>query len=244
MKDSQFDTGTTYFTDYFHRNYAQAIIGFVMLLFGFLCFWVGFSFYYVAVYVIGAILAVTGLIIFLVGTFKRIPDERIEQSMEFKLAGQNIEIDTDRSYFVKLLDDKKEIVIEGYRFHEGVMIKRLVSAELRTSEFSRSKIRILKDRVYILNREISLISDRVVDTVYEPTFDKIVSIEIVRDRMELTFDKKTYIAKPCLLVITTTESVISLPCIDAITTDEIPKKIMKRSAEYFEELAAKNAKPL
>ena len=240
MKDSQFDTGTTYFIDYFKRNYTQAIIGAVILVIGFLCFWVGFSFYYVALYVIGAILTISGLIIFLVGTFKRISDERIERSMDFKLAGQDIEIDCDRSYRLKLLENSKEIVIEGYRFHEGVMIKRLVSAELRTSEFSRSKIRILKDRIYILNREISLISDRIVNNVYEPTFDKIVSIEIVRDRMELTFDKKTYVAKPCLLVITTKDSVISLPCIDAITTDEIPKKIMKRRDEYFEEQKAKS----
>ncbi len=232
MKDSQHDSSTTYFIDYFHRNYTQAIIGAILLVIGFFCVWIGFSFYF-PVYIAGMIITPTALIIFIAGTFKRIPDERVERSMEFKLAGQNIEIDTDKSYYLKLIDDKKEIVIEGYRYHENVMIKRLVSAELRTSEFSRSKIRILKDRIYILNREISLISDHVVDNVYEPTFDKILNIEIVRDRMEITFDNRTYIAKPCLLVITCTDSVISLPCLDAITTDDIPKKILKQRAEYL-----------
>ena len=239
MKDTKFDTSTTYFIDYFHRNYTQAVIGAIILILGFFCLWIGFSFFF-TLYIIGMILTPVGLMVFLIGTFKRIPDDRVERSMEIKLAGQDIEIDCDKSYYLKLLENSKEIVIEGYRYHDDVMLKRLTSGELRSSEFSRSKIRILKDRIYILNREISLISDNVINNIYEPTFDKIVSIEIVREQKSITFDNKAYLAKPCLLVITTKDSVISLPCIDAITTDEIPKKIMKRSAEYFEELNAKN----
>ena len=235
MKDSKRTTNTTYLVEYFYRSYVLAIIGAIILVFGFFLLWIGLSFNFV-VYIIGTAVAPAGLVLFIIGTIKRVSDDRIERFMDFQLAGQDIEIDTDKSYHLKLLENSKEIVIEGYKFHEGVMIKKLVSCELRSSEFSRSKIRILKDRIYIYNREISLINDDVKNTIIEPTFDKIISVEIVRDRQNIIFDKTEYLAKTCHLVITTTDSVIALPCLDAITTDEIPQKILKQRDAYLESL--------
>ncbi len=236
MKRSKLDTHTKNAINYFKKSDSLTIIGGILLVAGFLCLWLGWSFSFIG-YLLGTLCTPTGLVLFLVGSVGRVTDDHIESFISNKMAGLDIDIDSNRSYQLKLLKNYKEITVEGYRYHDGVMIKRLKSGELRTSEFSRSKIRILKDRLYILNREISLIyDDQVTNNIFEPTYDKIISAEIVREQKSVTFNKSSFLTKPCYLTITTVDSIISLPCIDAITSDEIVRNIMKQRKIYVDSL--------
>ena len=242
MKKRKIDHHTQNRIDYFKKSYAVGIIGGLILAIGCVLLWLGGAFGFLG-YILGALLIPVGFVMFIVGSAKRIPDDYFETLITNQMAGLDIEIDTDKSYHLKLLDEKKEILLEGYRMHEGVMFKRLNNGELRTSEYSRTKIRLLRDRLYILNREVSLIYDeKTVTNIYEPTYDKIISVEVKREEKDITFNGNKFFVRPCLLFITTTDGVISLPCVNAVTTDKLPRMIQKQMEAYFEEKATKSAK--
>lgn len=221
-----------YSENYFIKNDTLKIIGAIMLIGGLLCLWLGYSMSFIG-YILGIIFTPTGLVLFLVGSSGRVSDENIDEYITNKMADFAIEIDNDKSYYLKLLPNSKEINLEGYRFYEGVMIKRLKSGALRSSVYTRSKIRILRDSLYILNRSVSLIYDNYEDgevknTLFEPKYSEIISVSIQREQKSVTFMNETYSAKICELVILTAKEEIRLPCLDAVTTDDIASTILRQ----------------
>ena len=185
---------------------------------------------------VGYILAIigtpTGVVLFILGSTSKASDADMDSDMETKLTGILIDIDNDRHYRLKLLKNQKDITIEGYRYTDGVMIKKLKDGGLRTSEFTRTKLRILSDRLYIVSRDISLIADEIQNHLYEISYDDIQKIEIFREEKRVVFNNNTFFTKPCHLVISTSDSQISFPIIDAVTSDDIVTNIQRQMKAY------------
>lgn len=226
MQNEKLDKQTKDSINYFKKSDALKFIGGGILIAGLLALWIGFGW-------IGYILAIigipTGLVLFFIGSANKITDADVDSVITNKMADLMIDIDNDRSYKLKLLKHQKDITIESYKFNDGVMIKKLKSGEIRTSEFSRTKMRILSDRLYILRREISLIyNDQVQNDLFEIPYDKILSVEVVRDQRSVVFNKNTFFIKPCELVITTQDGEIRLPCANAVTSDELVDSITRQ----------------
>ena len=237
MKKENIDKQTKLNMNYFTKTDTLKIVGAILLVTGLLSLWLGFSFSIIG-YLLGILLTPTGLILFLVGAAGRVSDENMESYITNKMAGFEIDIDNDKSYRLKLLKNVKDLSFEGYLFPEGVMLKRLKSGEIRSSSFSRTKIRILSDRLYIINREISLIyDDQVENRIFEPLYENIKSITVVRDQEKITFKKNFYLINTCRLVISTDNGEISIPCIDAVTTDEIAENLNRRVTSYLKTLS-------
>ena len=237
MDNKKLDKQTKNSINYFKKTDTLKLVGGGILIAGLICLWLGWG-------LIGYILAIigtpTGLVLFFIGSTGRVTDADMDSDIDNKMAGLAIDIDQNRSYQLKLLKNIKEYTVEGYKFHDDVMIKKLKSGEIRTSEFSRSKIRILSDRLYIVNREISLIfDDEIENNLFELTYDTIKSVEIEREQKTVTFNKNTFNIKPCCLRITTETDVICLPCADALTSDELVNVINKQ-IKLFNNQSAKN----
>lgn len=232
MQNEKLDKQTKDSINYFQKSDTLKYVGGGVLIAGLVSLWIGFG-------LIGFILAFigipTGLVLFFVGSANKITDADIDSVITNKMADLMIDIDNDRSYKLKLLKHQKDITLESYKFNDGVMIKRLKSSEIRTSEFSRTKMRILSDRLYILRREISLIyNDQVQNDLFELPFDDIVSVEVVRDERSVVFNKNTFFIKPCELVITTKSGEFRFPCANAVTSDEIVTAIDRQKQNYLE----------
>ena len=232
MKKDRIDKQTKLNMNYFTKTDTLKIIGGAILVIGLLSLWLGRSWGFFG-FILGILLTPAGIVIFIVGSIGRVNDSDVDSYITNKMAGFEIDIDTDKSYHLKLLKNVKEITLEGNLFPEGVMVKRLKTGELRSSSFCRTKIRILSDRLYILTREISLIyEDQVNDILREPLYDNIKSISVERDQLDLIFMKSFYLVKTCHLVISTTDGDIRIPCIDAITTDELADNLNRRLSAY------------
>ena len=239
MKSTKLDKQTKTSINYFKKSDSLKIIGAILLVCGLFSLWLGWSFSFLG-YILGVLLTPTGFVLFLVGSSGKISDDDIDSYITNKMADFEIDIDNNRSYQLKLLKHIKEIQIEGYEFPEDVMIKRLKSGSLRSSVFTRSKIRILSDRLYVKSRKISLIYDEEVEnSLFEPKYDEIKSVSIERDQKHVTFNKSSYLVKTCDLVIITDQDEIRLPCIDAVTTDEIATAI-SRQMKIFSSAQSKN----
>ena len=232
MDNKKLDKKTKNSINYFLKTDTLKFVGGGILIAGLFALWIGWGW---IGYILAFIGTPTGLVLFFIGSGGRVTDADMDGHITSKMAGLEIDIDQNRSYHLKLLKHLKEITIEGYRYHDEVMIKKLKSGEIRTSEFTRSKIRILSDRLYIINREISLIyDDQVTDNLYELTYDSIKSLEIDRQQKTMTFNKNSYVIKPCYLKITTLTDTISLPCANALTSDELINTINKQIKLYRE----------
>ena len=222
-----------YSEGYFKKKDTLKIVGAIMLVGGLFCLWLGYSMSFLG-YILGILLSPTGLVLFLVGSSGRVSDEIIDDYITNKMADFAIDIDNDKSYRLKLLANTKEINLEGYKFPEDVMIKRLKSGSLRSSVYARSKIRLLSDGLYIINREISLIYDdandgEVKNSLFEPKYSEIKSVSVEREQKRITFMKESYSVNICELVIVTEKEEIRLPCLDSLTSDDVAATIMRQA---------------
>lgn len=217
--------------NYFKKSDTLQYVGGGLLIVSLISLWLGWG---MISYIFAIIGTPTGLILFLVGASGKVSDQDMDNYIQNKMADLKIDIDSDRHYQLKLLKHLKEYTAEGYLLHDGVMLKKRKDGSIRSSEFSRAKIRILSDRLYIVHRQISLISEEVVSNKYEIAYDSIRSVTVERDSKRTIFNKNTFITKPCCLRIVYGESELLLPIADAITSDELAEAINRQISVYKE----------
>lgn len=220
--------------NYFVKTNTLKFVGAGLLIGGLLAFWIiGFG---IIGYLIPAVCVPTGFVLFLIGSSGKTNDADIDSVITQKMSGLVIEIEHEKHYQLKLLKHLKEVTIEGYRFYDGVMIKKLKDSSLRTPDFTRSIVKILKDSLYIVSRDISLIKDdAVVNSTYEIPYEDIKLVEIEREQKRVVFNNNTYMTKPCYLHIVFGENEIRLPIVDAITSDDLVDNIKRQMGLYFEQ---------
>ncbi len=176
----------------------------------------------------------TGIILFIVGSTSRFNDDDIEAQLQSKLLGQQIDIDNEKRFHLKLLKHQKDITLEGYRYSDDMMYKKLKSGVIRSSVFTRTKLRILSDRLYIVSRDVPLLTDEVTETVYEITYDNIKNISILRDEKKIVFNNTTFFIKPCYFSIVTENEELLFPIIDAVTSDDLIFNINRQIKNHFD----------
>lgn len=217
--------------NYFKKSDTPQYVGGGLLIVSLAALWLGWG---MISYIFAIIGTPLGFILFLIGASGKVSDQDMDNYIENKMADLKIDIDNDRRYQIKLLRHLKEYTAEGYLFSDDVMIKKRKDGSLRSSEFSRAKIRILSDRLYILHRQMSLISDETVTEKHEIELDRITSVTVDRDSKRMTFNKNTFFTKPCHLRIGFDNTVLSLPIADAITSDELAEAINRQVSAYKE----------
>lgn len=217
--------------NYFKKSDTPQYVGGGLLIVSLAALWLGWG---MISYIFAIIGTPVGFILFLIGASGKVSDQDMDNYIENKMADLKTDIDNDRRYQAKLLKHLKEYTAEGYLFPDGVMIKKRKDGSLRSSEFSRAKIRILSDRLYILHRQMSLISDETVTEKHEIELDRITSVTVERDSKRMTFNKNTFFTKPCHLRIGFDNTVLSLPIADAITSDELVEAINRQISVYKE----------
>ena len=217
--------------NYFKKSDTPQYVGGGLLIVSLAALWLGWG---MISYIFAIIGAPVGFILFLIGASGKVSDQDMDNYIENKMADLKIDIDNDRRYQTKLLRHLKEYTAEGYLFSDDVMIKKRKDGSLRSSEFSRAKIRILSDRLYILHRQMSLISDETVTEKHEIDLDRITSVTVERDSKRMIFNKNTFFAKPCHLCITYDDTELSLPIADAITSDDLADVINRQISVYKE----------
>ena len=217
--------------NYFKKSDTLQYVGGGLLIVSLISLWLGWG---MISYIFAIIGTPTGLILFLVGASGKVSDQDMDNYIQNKMADLKIDIDSDRHYQLKLLKHLKEYTAEGYLLHDGVMLKKRKDGSIRSSEFSRAKIRILSDRLYIVHRQISLISEEVVSNKYERAYDSISSVTVERDSKRMIFNKNMFITKPCCLRIVYSESELLFPIADAITSDELAEAINRQISVYKE----------
>ena len=229
MNKNKPDKQTRLALNYYTKTDTLKYVGAVITVFGLLCLALNLGIVGYALAIIGT---PVGIVLFIVGSNLRATDDEMDADIERKMIDFRIEIDNERKYKIKLLPNQKDITMEGYNFDGEVMIKRLASGSLRTDSFTRTKMRILSDRLYIISRRISLISDKIETDLYEPMLADIKEISLLRETREIVFNETLFTVNECHLVITTDSLSLKFPIIDAITSENLVHTLNKHIDEY------------
>lgn len=217
--------------NYFLKNDTLKYVGAAILIASLACLVISFG-------IIGFILMLlgmpTGIVLFIVGSNSRFSEADMDAQLQSRLVGVNIEIDNERRFYVKLLKHQSDINLEGYHYSDGVMLKKTKNTGIRTSLFTKTKMRILSDRLYIVSRDVSLISDEISDHIYEICYEQIKEVSIERDEKRVIFNNETFFIKPCYLSIKTDNETLLFPVADAVTSDDIITNINRQMKIHLE----------
>lgn len=226
--------------NYFLKSDTLKYIGATVLIASLACLAFRFGIFGFILTIIGT---PVGIVLFIVGSNSRFNDADIEAQLEARLiSGPNIEIDNERRFHLKLLNHQSDTLLEGYRYSDGVMLKKTKSSVIRSSIFTKTKLRVLSDRLYIVSRDVSLISDDVTDTTYEILYDDIQDLSIIREEKRVIFNNETFFIKPCYLSIKTSQVELLFPIVNAITSDDLIRNIERQKKFHLEGIESPDLK--
>ena len=211
--------------NYFLKNDTLKYVGAVVLIVSLACLAFRFGIIGILLTIIGT---PTGIVLYIIGSNSKFSDADIDAQLESRLSGLNIDIDNERRFHLKLLKHQSDMVLEGYHFSDGVMLKKTKNSGIRTSRFTKTKLRILSDRLYIVSRNISLLDDETTDYTYELVYEGIKEVSVKRDEKRVIFNNETFFIKPCYLSIVTEEEELLFPMANAVTSDDIALNINRQ----------------
>ena len=217
------------FINYFTKWEGAAATGTGLLLISFLCMWLGWA-YSFFLFIISFPCLIAGIGFFLYGNIGRISGDEIQNVID--RTAQTItfpELEEDSHLRKRTPKTYEEQLFSGYSMRQGVYVKKLSNASLRSSEYDVAKMVELNDAFYIKTLRFSLISDEKETAVYDVPFASIEQIEVVRERFSLTSGKNRFLAKTCHLVFTYDGGKqVLLPANDDIYTDEYAEALKRR----------------
>ena len=219
------------FINYFTKWEGAAGTGTGLLLVSFLCMWLGWAYSFL-LFILSFPCLIGGIGFFFYGNIGRVSGEEIQNVID--RTAQTItfpELEEDshlRKRTPKTYEEQIQI-FTGYSMRQGVYVKKLSNASLRSSEYDVAKMVELNDAFYIKTLRFSLISDEKETAVYDVPFASLEQIEVVRERFSLTSGKNRFLAKTCHLVFTYDGGKqVLLPANDDIYTDEYAENLKRR----------------
>lgn len=216
------------YLNYFKKWEGAGITGIGFLIAFAFCLWLGWGYSYL-LYLISFPCLFAGIGFFLYGNIGRASMADIENMIERnaeKVTFKELEEDPHlRKRTPKSFEEKQ---FQGYAMTDGVMVKKMKSGSLCSSEYDVAKMVVLNDAYYVKMLHFSFVSEDFEIVTHDIPFSLIENIEVERQRFGLTSGKTRYLAKTCHLVFTYDGGKRAmLPANDDIYIDELAEKLKK-----------------
>ena len=209
--------------NFFKFNDSPKIIGTVMLVAGLLLLWLGWSF---ISWILMLILTPSGLFLFFYTSIVRSNDADIMEDIEKSLEDMDTKIENS-PHFDKRAKYQAPYIANGFEYDGDLLFQKAKDGSVFSSKYTRSAIHTLPDRLYIISKTVSPISDEVENNVYDLPFLEITSIEINKTSKKTPYKKSYFLAKQVTLDITCGDNIVKLPIHEDIDSDEFLNKVKK-----------------
>ena len=209
--------------NFFKFNDSLKIIATVMLVGGLLLLWLGWSF---ISWILMLILTPSGLFLFFYTSIVRSSDTDIMEDIEKSLEDMDIKIESS-PYFDKHAKYKAPYITNGFEYDGNLLFQKARDGSVFSSKYTRSAIHILPNRLYIISKTVSPISDEAENNVYDLPFSEISGIEINKISKKTPYKKSYFLAKQVTLDIAYGENTIKLPIHEDIESDELLNTLKK-----------------
>ena len=173
---------------YFQSGDTVWIIGATLAIVG------AFSFFFVwsyIAYMLSYLMIPIGLFLFFWSTSRRSNDKDIEEAVEEVCAEVKIHWEDDKKLSARRRKNIAPIVLRGYEYEEGLLLKKMKSGSLCSSRYTAAEIAILEDAVYLTSKTFSLISEECEDRTLEIPFSEIQSVDLWEEEKRLPYQKTT-----------------------------------------------------
>ncbi len=220
--------------NYFKKNENLKFIGGTLLILGLFFLWFGpaIDLWFIS-YAVSPPVIVVGFVMFLIGSSGRSSEADLDDCIKRGTEGLEVYFDDDIHYGKRLLKHIAPSYIEGYEFHDGVMIKKGKNSSLRSSEYTKALIYIMSDRLYINRKTVCLVSDELKKDTTEILYDDIKNVEIVKIEENIIFEKKTFKTKSFRFTVNYGDGLVfSAPIFDNMDSVHLVETINRTITEY------------
>ena len=209
--------------NYFTKNENLKYIGLGIAIVSFALLWFGWGW---IAYVLSTIGLPAGLVLFFIGTSARSDEADIDECIRRGTEGLEVDLASDRSYAKKLLPGIEPFLVGGNEYSDGLMFKKAKSGSVRSSVYTKALIYVLKDRLYISEKKVYIVEDKVDTSIHEILYDDIRSIDIISERRIVKFLKNSYSTRVCLLEIKRADKTsYSVPINEDIGMEQFVEKL-------------------
>lgn len=185
--------------------------------------------------VIGGTLLPVGIVVFYLGVSGRATDTDLDAILAQEAERWQIDPEEDRRYAKRLWKRFEPQTVAGYEYRDGVMLKKAKNGNLRSSEYTLTRVVFLTDALYCAVHTMSLVGEHPQDRVQEIPYDAIRSVEFLHGQANIAFGDQTFAAKPTELAIAYGDTVFRCPVADDMNSEELIQKIQKAIREYRKE---------
>lgn len=225
---------------FFYRKDTLYAVGVSLLVFAFVCVWLGWTYNYF-IYLIGFAAAVVGFVLFFVGGAGRVVAEDIDKAAADKLWEFDKEIMEDVHIGRRLSRHLGGVLIEQYDYEgEGLLSKRGKDGAWRTNRKTAVRLLFLKDAlVFVKMTVFPLVDDTAADSsireVAEYKYSELAKAEIIRDTVKLNDVGHTYEVRRARLKITAADgrTVLFVQVSDGLDSDNLADSINKSIRDGF-----------
>lgn len=209
--------------NYFKFNDSIKIIGGIMLVAGLLLLWLGWS--YIS-WILMLILTPSGLGLFLYASIVRANDSDIMEDIEKALEDMDTRIESSPHYN-KRAKYQDPYIANGFEYSGDLLFQKAKDGSVFSSKYTRSAIHILSDRLYIISKTVSPISEDSQNNIYDIPFCEITKCEITSISKKVPYRNSYFLTKEITLDISLSDMIVKLPIHDDISSDEFINKLNK-----------------
>ena len=205
-----------------------------MAALGFLLYFVGWG---IISWIITCTFIPAGAVLFIVGSSGRSGDDDIDDYIALHTRELDPGLDLDKNFAKRISKHRAPVEIRGYEFGEDLMYAKMKNGTVRTSEYTASVIYMLIDGLYIVSRNISLISDEErADKIFELPYGEIDRVTLSSETKNFIFNKKSFTAKDTRLCIDMKGGdSVSLPIHDDLNSEQLVENIDRILKNYKKE---------
>ena len=220
--------------NYFTKTDRIKSIGIGILVLGCILAMVGWYFNYYFL-MIGSTLLPVGIVVFYLGVSGRATDTDLDAILAQEAERWQIDPEEDRRYAKRIWKRFEALTVAGYEYRDGVMLKKAKNGNLRSSEYTLTRVVFLTDALYCAVHTMSLVGEHPQDRVQESPYDAIRSVELLHSQANIAFGDQIFAAKPTELAIAYGDTVFRCPVTDDMNSEELIQKIQKAIREYRKE---------
>ena len=210
--------------NFFKINASLKILGAGMLIAGLLLLWLGWS--YIS-WILMLILTPSGLALFLYVSIVRSNDSDILEDISKALEDMDTNVE-NIPYYNKRARYREPFIAKGFEYSDGLMFQTSKDGSIISTAYTQSVIHILEDRLYIISKTVSPISEDTANNIYDILLNDVASVELVKERKKVPYKKSYFLANAAYLAIKTNDNQILLPIHDDINTDEFIAMLQKK----------------
>ncbi len=172
--------------NYFQSGDKLKILGAALALAG------GFSFVIIwsyTAYLLSYITVPVGLFLFFWRTGRCSNDQDIEDAIEEQCATVKIDWAEDKKLSARRAKSFEPIIIRGYEYEDGVLLKKMKNGALCSSRCTVAEIAVLEDALYLKTKSFSLIAEEESEQTLELPFSEMTSIELTDEEKRFPYQK-------------------------------------------------------